>query len=98
MRYRSKFDVRAAPLVLIILGGDPLLGNAFKLSKTLDYPTITLYIYFYPVFVINLIFACPCIVSTIVNDQKDAAILAYLFIPDQLYMFRSMSSPIIRST
>jgi len=24
--------------------------------------------------------------------------LAYLFIPNQLYMFRAMSSPIIRST
>ena len=35
----------------------------------------------------------------IVNDyQKDATILTYLFIPNQLYMFRAMSSPIIRST
>jgi hypothetical protein len=42
---------------------------------------------------------CPCNVSMIVNDdQKDATILAYLFIPDQLYMFRAMSSPINRST
>ena len=42
---------------------------------------------------------CPCIVSIIVNDdQQDATILAYLFIPNQLYMFRAMSSPIIRST
>jgi len=32
------------------------------------------------------------------DDQQDANILAYLFIPDQLYMFRAMSSPIIRST
>jgi len=34
----------------------------------------------------------------IVNyDQQDATILAYLFIPDQLYMFRAKFSPIIRS-
>ena len=34
-----------------------------------------------------------------VNDnQQNATILAYLFIPNQLYMFRAMSSPIIRST
>ena len=32
------------------------------------------------------------------DDQQDATILAYLFIPNQLYMFRAMSSPIIRST
>jgi len=38
-------------------------------------------------------------VSIIVNDdQQDATILAYLFIPNQLYMFLAMSSPIIRST
>ena len=42
---------------------------------------------------------CPCIASVIVNDdQQDATILAYLFIPNQLYMFRAMSSPIIRCT
>ena len=35
---------------------------------------------------------------TVNDDQKDATVLAYLFIPDQLYMFRAMSSPIIRST
>ena len=47
----------------------------------------------------HLKFVCPCIASIIVNDdQKDANILAYLFIPCQLYMFRAMSSPIIRST
>ena len=44
----------------------------------------------------------PCskdISSTTVNDdQQDAIILAYLFIPNQLYVFRAMSSPIIRST
>ena len=35
----------------------------------------------------------------IVNgDQQDATILVYLFIPNQLYMFRATSSPIIRST
>ena len=32
------------------------------------------------------------------NDQQDATILAYLFIPNQLYMFRAMFSPITRST
>ena len=32
------------------------------------------------------------------DDQQDATILAYLFIPNQLYMFRAMPSPIIRST
>jgi len=37
--------------------------------------------------------------SNIVNDdQQDATILAYLFFPNQLYMFRAISSPIIRST
>ena len=42
---------------------------------------------------------CPCIVSIIVNDdQQDVIILVYLFIPNQLYMFRAMSSPIIKST
>ena len=41
---------------------------------------------------------CSCIVSIIVNDaQQDATILAYLFVPNQLYVFRAMSSPIIRS-
>jgi len=39
-----------------------------------------------------------CIVSIIVSDdQQDATILAYLFIPNQLYMIRAMSSPFIRS-
>ena len=39
------------------------------------------------------------ICCVIVNDdQQDATILAYLFVPNQLYMFRTMSSPIIRST
>ena len=48
---------------------------------------------------INVIFVCPGVVSVIVNDdQQDATILASLFIPNQLYMFRAMSSPIIRST
>ena len=47
----------------------------------------------------RLMSVCPCIISAIVNDdQQDANILAYLFIPNQLYMFRAMSSPIIRST
>ena len=39
------------------------------------------------------------IMFVIVNDdQQDAVILAHVFIPNQLYMFRAMSSPIIRST
>ena len=47
---------------------------------------------------ISLTFVCTCIVSIIsVDDQQDAAILVYLFIPNQLYMFRAMFSPIIRS-
>jgi hypothetical protein len=46
---------------------------------------------------VNLTFVC--IVSIIVNDdQQDATILAYLFIPNQLYMFWAMFLPIIRST
>ena len=40
--------------------------------------------------------------SVVTDDQQDANILVYLFIyifiPNQLYMFRAMSSPIIRST
>ena len=33
----------------------------------------------------------------IANDgQQDATILLYLFIPNQFYIFRAMSSPIIR--
>ena len=48
-------------------------------------------------FMVNLTFVCPCIVSITVNDdQQDATILAYLFIPNQLYVFRATSSPIIR--
>jgi hypothetical protein len=39
------------------------------------------------------------ILNIIANyDQQDATILVYLFIPNQLYMFQVMSSPIIRST
>ena len=35
----------------------------------------------------NMTFVYPCIASIIVNDdQQDATILAYLFIPNQLYM------------
>ena len=44
-------------------------------------------------------FVYPCIASIIVNDaQQDATILAYLFIPNHLCMFRAMYSPVIRST
>ena len=33
-------------------------------------------------------FVCSCIVSIIViDDQQDATIMAYLFIPNQLYIF-----------
>jgi len=46
-----------------------------------------------------LTFVSPCFASIIVNDdQEDATILVYLFIRNQLYMFRAMFSPIIRST
>ena len=34
---------------------------------------------------------------TVNDDQQDATIQVYLFIPGQLYMFRAMFSPIIRS-
>ena len=47
----------------------------------------------------DLTLVCPCIVSIIVNDdQQDATILDYFFIPNQFYMFRAMSSSVIRST
>ena len=35
---------------------------------------------------------------TVTDDQQDATILVYLFIPNQRYVFRAMFSPIIRST
>jgi len=31
----------------------------------------------------------------VINDQQDATILDYLFIPNQLYIFRALYSPII---
>jgi len=41
----------------------------------------------------DLTFVCSCIATIIVNDDKqDATILAYLFIPNQLYMFRAMDN------
>jgi len=44
-------------------------------------------------------FVYPSIASITVNDdQQDATILVYLFIHNQLYMFRVMSLPIIMST
>ena len=47
----------------------------------------------------NSTFVCPYIAGITVNDdQQNATILTYLFIPNQLYKFRAMSSPIIRST
>jgi len=53
----------------------------------------------FPEIRLGLTFVCPCIVSITVNDdQQDATILAYLFISNQVYMIRAMSSPIIRST
>jgi len=33
----------------------------------------------------------------VIDDQQDATILVYLFIPNQLYTFQAMFSPIIRS-
>ena len=33
----------------------------------------------------------------VIDDQQDATILVYLFIPNQLYKFRAMSSPIMRA-
>jgi len=49
--------------------------------------------------VIHMTFLCPFIISIIViDDKKYATILVYLFIPNQLYMFRAIFSPIIRST
>ena len=57
------------------------------------------YLIFFNKATLCLTSVCLCIVSIIVNDdQKYATILAYLFIPNQRYMFRAMSSPIIRST
>jgi len=48
---------------------------------------------------LNLTSVCPCIVSVIVNDDRqDATLLAYLFVPSEPYMFRATCSPIIRST
>ena len=32
------------------------------------------------------------------DDQQDATVSVHLFIPNQLYMFRAMSSPIIGRT
>ena len=41
---------------------------------------------------INVTFVCLCIASKIANDdQQDTTILVYLFIPNQLYMFRAIS-------
>jgi len=48
---------------------------------------------------VHLMIVYPCTASIIANDdQQDATILVYLFIPNQLYMFQEMSSPIIRSS
>jgi hypothetical protein len=45
-----------------------------------------------------LTFLRPCIINIIANDdQQDATVLVHLFIPNQRYRFRAMSSPIIRS-
>ena len=71
-------------------GGVPVKFETFRLSLT-TYNFNDIYI--------NLTFVCPCIASIIVNDDQQAAtILAYLFIPNQLYMFSARSLPIIRST
>ena len=42
------------------------------------------------------IYTVACIIVN--DDQQDATILAYLFIPNQLYISGAMSSPIVRST
>ena len=34
----------------------------------------------------------------VIDDQRDTNFLVYLFVPNQLYMFRAVFSPIIRST
>ena len=54
----------------------------------------------HPIFFKQSRFNSICIQITVIvnDDQQDATILVYLFIPSQLYMFRAMSSPIIRST
>ena len=58
-----------------------------------------IFCYLLSILLTNLTFVYPWVPSIIVNDdQQDATILAYLFIPNQLYMFRAMSSPIFRST
>ena len=49
--------------------------------------------------ILDITSVCPWVVGIIVNDdQQDATILVYLFNPNQPYVFRAMSSPIIRST
>ena len=50
------------------------------------------------ILIINLITNVNCQQVIVNDDQHNATILAYLFIPNQLYMFRAMSSPVIRST
>ena len=58
-------------------------------------------------FITNSCFICPkngdnikiSILDTILNDdQQHATIFAYLFVPNQLYVFRALSSSIIGST
>ena len=36
-----------------------------------------------------------CNIIIVNDDQQDATILVYLFIPSQLYIFRAMYSPIM---
>jgi len=51
------------------------------------------------IYFLNLTFVCPYIIIIIVvDDQLDATILDYLFIPSQLYVFRAMYFLITRST
>ena len=77
-----------------------LLANATRIFPNIKYITLQrtrLNLQVHITFLTT--FAFPLIVSIIVNnDQQDANILTYLFIPNQRYMFRVMSSPIIRST
>ena len=59
----------------------------------------TNFIYIYIYIYIYITFMYPRIVNKIViDDQQDTTILFCLFIPNQLYMFRTMFSPIFRST
>jgi hypothetical protein len=46
----------------------------------------------------NLKFMCPCVTSTIINDDQQDVTILDLFISSLLYKFRAIPSSIIRST